>query len=287
MHTSISITACYAFFPLAEGLIRNLQQELITFGLEREMKGLVLLASEGLNATVCGSASSIAEWKQRMRELHRDVTFKDSESDVEVFKRWSVKIKPEIVGLKDPSVIPAGKHKHLSPEEWQAMLTREDVVVVDARNDYEYAIGKFPGAMNPGINAFHEFPEWAKDAAIPKDKKVLMYCTGGIRCEKALLTMEAEGFNDVYQLEGGILGYLEKFPTGDFEGECFVFDHRVAVDGHLRPSQVYGLCPHCGHAGDVAVTCACGTGQKICSDCARDASCKTCSKRCRNELIHA
>lgn len=281
----VSITSSYAFLPLEEGHLADLRHELIRFGQNRGLKGLVLLATEGINATVCGDADVIAEWKERMRELHSDITFKDSTSESDVFRRWSVKIKPEIVGIKDAALRPQGKRRHLTPEEWQDMLTKENVVIVDARNEYEVEIGAFRGAVNPGIAAFHEFPQWVDRAQLPKNKTVMMYCTGGIRCEKALLAMEARGYEDVYQLEGGILSYLERFPEGDFEGECFVFDHRVAVDQHLHPSLHYGLCPHCGHAGDVLIRCHCTTEQKICSDCARTSSCHSCSKRCRNEVL--
>lgn len=162
------------------------------------------------------------------------------------------------------------------------MLESEDTVLLDTRNSYETAIGKFRGAVDPGIEAFHEFPGFIQKAGLPKNKTVMMYCTGGIRCEKALLEMEKQGYEHVYQLEGGILAYLEQFPDKNFEGECFVFDHRVAVDQHLRPSTVYGLCPHCGHAGNVEIRCSCGTVQKVCSTCYSTASRKTCSKRCAN-----
>ena len=284
MSCSVSITSCYAFVPLEAAGLEDLRDELLSFGRARDMRGLTLIATEGINATVSGTAESIEEWKVRLKDLVGEIEWKDSVASKQPFERWSVKIKSEIVGLKDPAICVSGKRGHLSPEEWQSILRSEDVVVVDARNAYEVAIGKFRSAVDPGIDAFHEFPAWAKQAALPKEKKILMYCTGGIRCEKALLTLEAQGYQDVYQLEGGILAYLEKFPHGDFEGECFVFDHRVAVDQHLRPSQTYGLCPHCGNAGDRAITCVCGKERKICGDCEREETRKTCSKRCRNEV---
>lgn len=283
MPASLSITASYAFVPIETSRLEELRREITAFGAEREMKGLVLLASEGINSTVLGNTQAIAEWKELMAKTFGPMEFKDSEADRQVFRRWSVKIKPEIVGLKDPRVRPQGKHRHLSPEEWHAMLAEEDVVIVDARNSFEYAVGKFRNAIDPGTRAFHEFPAAVAKAAIPKDKKVLMYCTGGIRCEKALIAMEAQGYENIYQLDGGILGYLEKFPEGKFEGECFVFDHRVAVDGTLRPSKVFGLCPHCGDPGDMAIRCGCGKEQKICSICAKDEAKRTCSKRCAHE----
>ena len=253
----VSITACYAFFPLSEAELPALREELLNFGKERGMKGLVLLASEGINATVCGSAQTIAEWKQRITALDGSIIFKDSAANQLVFCRWLVKIKREIVQIKDHAIHPEGVHRHLTPEEWHDMQTKEDVILLDARNNYEVAIGKFRGAIDPGIRRFHEFPAYLKRSKIPKNKKVMLYCTGGIRCEKALLAMEREGFHDVYQLQGGILAYLEKYPEENFEGECFVFDHRVAVDQHLQPSKKFTLCPRCGDPSATPVCTSC------------------------------
>lgn len=283
MSQGVFITACYAFVPLTPERVTALHAELSAFGEERGMKGLTLIAEEGINATVSGSATAISQWKECLTALFGNVQFKDSQAKGEVFKRWSVKIKPEIVAIKDPSIRPAGKHRHLSPEEWNAMAYEGDAVIIDARNTQEVAIGKFQNAIDPGTRSFSQFPEFVRRSGIPKDQKVLLYCTGGIRCEKALIAMEAQGYSDVHQLDGGILGYLERFPDGLFEGECFVFDHRVAVDRHLQPSQRYGLCPHCGDPGNVRVHCHCGQVGNVCAPCAKDESCLTCSKRCRNE----
>ena len=246
MPTSVAITAAYAFFPLTAEELPLLQAELKAFGTEQGMKGLVLLAPEGVNSTVCGTPEAIHAWKQRLRALRSDIAFKDSSADGLVFRRWSVKVKPELITFKQPGVAPRGAHKHLSPAAWRAMLARDDVVVVDTRNTYETAIGAFRGALAPDIRHFTEFPDAIRAAAIPKDKTVLLYCTGGIRCEKAVYTMEQQGYESVYQLDGGILAYLEEYPDDAFEGECFVFDHRVAVDQHLRPSRTYRLCAVCG-----------------------------------------
>jgi len=279
----LSITACYAFVMIDATDLEDLRNELMAFGKQRNMQGLVLIAPEGINAMVAGSVDAIAEWKNLLCAKFGKIKFKDSQSDRGVFRRWSVKIKPEIVAIKDEDIQPRGNHKHLSPQAWQDMLEREDVVLVDARNAYEVAIGKFKNAVDPGINMFHEFPAFVKQGTLPKDKKVLLYCTGGIRCEKAIIAMEKEGYDNVYQLEGGILAYLEQFPDSHYEGECFVFDHRAAVDQHLRPSQIYALCPHCGDPGDLLIHCSCGKEQKICASCSRESSRQTCSKRCRNE----
>ncbi|HLC75531.1 MAG TPA: rhodanese-like domain-containing protein [Candidatus Peribacterales bacterium] len=250
----ITITASYAFFPLTQAEIVALQQELKIFGNERGMKGLVLIAPEGINSTVCGTTDAIAEWKVRMRILKNDIVFKDSHAERLVFRRWSVKMKPELITLKQPGIEPTGKHHHLTPHEWKRMMERDDVVIVDTRNWFEVAIGKFRNAIDPTIRCFQDFPDAIKASSIPKEKTVMLYCTGGIRCEKAVLTMEAQGYTNVYQLEGGILAYMEQYPHDAFEGECFVFDHRVALDQELQPSTTYHLCKQCG---DPATKTAC------------------------------
>jgi UPF0176 protein len=277
----VSITAFYTFCPLDAVQLSSLHDQLTAFGQKNNMRGLVLLAEEGINGTVCGSSDAIAAWKKHVTAQFGDITFKDSLADRHVFRRWSVKVKPEIVGLKRPDVVPQGKNNHLSPAEFDRMLKEEDVVVLDARNSYEYGIGKFTNAIDCGTTTFSQFPEFVANADIPKDKKVLMYCTGGIRCEKASLAMQEKGYRDVYQLDGGILAYLEQFPEAAFEGECLVFDQRCAVDQHLRPSQTYNTCPHCGMPGSESVLCrACKSEQKICSDCARIDHRHACSKHC-------
>ncbi len=279
MNTPVVITACYVFVPFTEERLKTLQQELKTFGQQNEMRGLVLIASEGLNGTVAGGAEAIMNWKKKVTELCGETIFKDSSADHMVFRRWSVKIKPEIVALKK-DVHPNGKHKHLTPAEWNEAMEKGDAIIIDTRNDYEVAIGKFEGAIDPKIKSFHEFPEYVEKMEFPKDKKFLIYCTGGIRCEKALLQMEKQGYENVYQLEGGILGYLQQFPEQKFEGECFVFDHRVSVDQKLHPSQTYGMCPHCGNPGDQLIKCFCGKEQKVCTSCLAQERARTCSKNC-------
>lgn len=256
MSAPVAITAAYAFVRLPKRKRAALHAALKAFGEERGMRGLVLIALEGINSTVCGSPEAIAEWKERLREIKDDIVFKDSAAEKLVFRRWSVKLKSELITLKQPGAEPKGAHHHLSPQEWNAMLKRDDVVVVDTRNAYEVALGKFKGAIDPKLNNFQEFPDAMRSANIPKDKKVLLYCTGGIRCEKAIFTMEALGYEHVYQLDGGILAYMEQCPDDAFEGECFVFDHRVAVDQQLRPSQIYKLCRECGNP---TTEVACGT----------------------------
>lgn len=278
--TALAITAGYAFVPLEAKTLPDLQEELLAFGQSRGMEGHTLIAPEGVNGTVAGSMSAINEWKEFLQAKFGPIDFKDSVADRSVFKRWTVRIKPEIVGIKDTGLVPVGSRNHLSPAEWQRVLDEGEAVLVDARNDYEHKIGRFKGSLPAETNAFHDFPAYAASCGIPKDKKVLMYCTGGIRCEKALMEMQRQGYTDVWQLEGGILAYLEQFPHRNFEGECFVFDKRVAVGQELEPSKHYGLCPHCGYAGDVWIDCACGTKKRICDDCHKNEAKRFCSKRC-------
>ncbi|TSC59281.1 MAG: hypothetical protein Greene041662_605 [Candidatus Peregrinibacteria bacterium Greene0416_62] len=281
MPSPIHITAGYAFFPIAEERLPILRKELLAFGHARDMRGLTLLATEGVNGTVCGTAQAIVEWKKYLIAQCGPIVFKDSLADRTVFKRWSVKIKPEIVAIKKDSVKPKGKRKHLSPQEWQKMLQNHDVTVIDTRNHFEIEVGKFRGAIDPKIQQFSEFPEYVRTSKIPKGKKILLYCTGGIRCEKALIAMEQEGYKNVFQLEGGILAYLQQFPECAFEGECFVFDRRTAVDQHLCPSQIYGICPHCGDPGTVKIACTmCEHQTMVCQECNTQQHRRTCSKNC-------
>jgi UPF0176 protein len=161
----------------------------------------------------------------------------------------------------------------VSPAEWDRLLrTDPNVVLVDTRNDYEVAIGRFRGAVDPGLETFHGWDDWVENHPVPPGAKVLIYCTGGIRCEKAILSLQERGVDDVWQLDGGILRYLEEFPDGGmFDGECFVFDERVAVDNHLAPTVRWVKCPHCGdpaEAGSVAGACPyCGVDAVVCDGC--------------------
>lgn len=283
MDSPVAITAFYKFFDIAEDQLTNLQEELRSFGKKHGMRGLTLLATEGINGTVCGTPEVIARWKELIQHHAGDVVFKDASADTVVFPRWFVKIRQEIVSLRQPDVEPDGKRNHLTPEEWNAMLEQDDVVVLDTRNVYETEIGMFENAIDPKIQNFQEFSDYVKKGEIAKDKKVMMYCTGGIRCEKALIEMQKQGYEHVYQLEGGILAYLQKFPEQKFAGECFVFDHRVSVDQHLQPSERYKTCPHCGNPGDKAINCThCDARCAVCVHCLEDKQLSFCSKDCRH-----
>jgi UPF0176 protein len=251
-------------------------------------RGLIIIGGEGFNATISAKTTqSFEDFKQKIREHFKapDLFFKDSVSDVCPFRRFRVKIRPEIVTLGDASLVPwdmDGRNHHLTPSEWNNVMKNEDHVMIDTRNWYETKIGTFKGALNPMTDKFTEFPKFLENNNIPKDKKILIFCTGGIRCEKGILEVQRQGYKNVFQLYGGILNYLNEFPNDQFEGECFVFDHRVAVTQEMKPTAQYKLCPHCGQPGKTEVDCKrCDTHEFICEDCAKIEFKKdTCSKNC-------
>ena len=283
------VSAHYKFIPLEEKNVDAICDDLFAFGEKIHMSGLVLIGTEGLNGTVATASQELLDaWKTKLESIFGEITFKDSYSDEQPFKRWFVKIRPEIVSLGDTNIVPNGKNNHLSPEEWDAMIDSEDVVILDTRNDYETEIGIFEGAVDPKLHCFQEFPDYVKHCDIPKDKKVLMYCTGGIRCEKASMEMQKQGYENVYQLDGGILKYMQERPRKKWKGECFVFDHRVAVNEDLKPSERYGLCPHCGDPGDRHIVCEhCQKPGMMCVRCIKSMNRQTCSKDCayRRNLV--
>jgi len=285
MNYNYRVTAFYRFAVLAEESLSLLKLDLTDFAKREGVLGLVLLGKEGINGTVAGPEQGIWNFKAKLRTINgfEELEFKDSESEVRPFRRFKVDIRPEIVTLKKNVASPIHKDPtHLSPEEWQAVIdSTDEFLMIDVRNEYETAIGKFEGAVDPKLQKFSDFPKFLEEQAIPKDKKVLMYCTGGIRCEKALHEMKQRGFESVFQLDGGILKYLEVFPHRSFEGECFVFDHRVSVDQQLQPSKQYKLCPHCGNPGDKIIICReCNSSAVVCVKCFCEESNRTCSKNC-------
>jgi len=261
-----------------------LKTELETAAAGLQISGLIITACEGANGTVAGTPDNIEKFKKKLSLTlqSNEIKFKDSWAFKNPFRRFKVKTRQEIVSIGSTELFPELTHNHhLSPTEWNEVLEKEDVLLVDTRNKYETELGVFQGAIDPNINTFQEFPEYIQKANFPKDKKILMYCTGGIRCEKAILEMQRQGYENVYQLEGGILKYLEQYPDHHYKGECFVFDHRVSVDQKLEPSKEYFLCAHCGNPGKEIYECGnCGQLSKICKNCSQNAELKTCSKNC-------
>ncbi|MCB0338718.1 MAG: hypothetical protein KDD53_03895 [Bdellovibrionales bacterium] len=283
------ITTFYKFLPLTEQEVEHLQGTLLALGEELDLLGLILVAKEGVNGTVASSRSSIDKLTETLLSLCGEMQFKESSASKPPFPRMKVKIKDEIVAIGNPELIPpAPVNRHLSPSEFNDMLEnhKEEIILLDTRNTYETDIGKFRNALTPPLDKFNEFPKYVESANLPKDKTILMYCTGGIRCEKAILEMQKNGYENVYQLQGGILKYLEEFPNKHFDGECFVFDHRVAVQQDLSPSETFKLCPHCGDPGSSKIVCKnCGASSTICEDCKKAEKNQTCSKNCRYHFV--
>jgi len=251
--------AFYKFVQLPD--FAQLKPPLLAFCEANEVKGIILLASEGINSTIAGPPAGVQAVLAYLRRDPRliDLLHKESWSDKAPFYRMKVRLKQEIVTMGVPGISPtqmAGTY--VKPADWNALISDPEVVVVDTRNDYEVGIGTFTGALNPDIKSFAKLPEWVAQAAAlnptrGKKPKVAMFCTGGIRCEKSTALLRAQGFDEVYHLEGGILKYLETVPESQslWQGQCFVFDERVSVGHGLIPGQ-HGLCRACRQPLDEA-----------------------------------
>lgn len=247
---SVVVATFYKFVTVED--CEDLQRSLQTYCDNLALQGTILLAPEGLNATVSGSDEHIAQLLKWLRADPRftDLTAKFSPADDHPFGRMKVKVKPEIVTLGQPAANPTERvGTYIAPAEWNQVISDPDVVLVDARNDYEVNIGTFKGAVNPHTDSFRELPAYLTTHLNPQQhKKVAMFCTGGIRCEKATAYLLQQGFQEVYHLQGGILKYLEEVPEAEslWAGECFVFDERVAVSHGLQPGS-HELCYACGY----------------------------------------
>ncbi|MDP2152660.1 MAG: rhodanese-related sulfurtransferase [Methylotenera sp.] len=246
--------ALYKFVSLPE--YQTLQAPILAACKIHHIKGTLLLAEEGINGTIAGLPDDIHLLLNYLRtdtlfaNKFSDLEHKESFADEHPFYRMKVKLKKEIVTLGVPGVSPTKKvGSYVKPEDWNALISDPDVVLIDTRNDYEVDIGTFKGAIDPKTTTFREFPEYiAKNFDKTKHKKVAMFCTGGIRCEKASSYMLDQGFDEVYHLQGGILKYLETVPEEQsmWQGECFVFDQRVAVKHNLEVGD-FDQCYACRH----------------------------------------
>lgn len=246
----VVVAALYKFVALED--YHDLREPLLDRCINAGLKGTLLLASEGINGTVAGTREGIDELLAWLRADPRfaDIDHKESFDDHMPFYRMKVKLKKEIVTMGVDGIDPNQRvGTYVKPKDWNDLVNDPEVLLVDTRNDYEYGIGSFHGAVDPKTTTFREFPEYVRRELDPaKHKKVAMFCTGGIRCEKASAFMLNEGFEEVYHLEGGILKYLEEVPEQDstWRGECFVFDNRVAVNHQLEKGQ-YDQCYGCRH----------------------------------------
>ncbi|PIW60148.1 rhodanese-related sulfurtransferase [Shewanella sp. CG12_big_fil_rev_8_21_14_0_65_47_15] len=246
--SKVVVCALYKFVALPQ--FETIREPLLTMMERAEIKGTLLLASEGINGTVAGSQASIEAllaWLNSQSGLD-NIVYKLSFDDEMPFYRTKVKLKKEIVTMGVEGIDPLKVvGTYVKPQDWNALISDPEVILVDTRNDYEVQIGTFKNAINPVTETFREFPEYVKQNLDPaKHKKVAMFCTGGIRCEKSTAYLKEQGFEEVYHLEGGILKYLEEVKQEEslWEGECFVFDNRVAVDHDLKKGQ-YDQCNAC------------------------------------------
>jgi UPF0176 protein len=242
------VCAMYKFVTLDH--YESLRDPLLELMKSLNVFGTLLLASEGINGTVAGSRNSIDSllaWLRQDRCLG-DIDCKESYTDRRPFLRSKVKLKKEIVTMGVEGIDPKRVvGTYVEPKDWNALISDPEVVLVDTRNDYEVQVGTFRGAINPNTETFREFPQYVKNNLDPQQhKKVAMFCTGGIRCEKSTAYLKEQGFDEVYHLKGGVLKYLEDVPADDtlWDGECFVFDDRVTVDHQLQKGH-YDQCHAC------------------------------------------
>ena len=244
------VATFYAFAELSN--LVELQKTFTNFLKKEEIKGTVLLACEGINGTLAGTEAGINSFKNflQLHNLYQSQNYKTSSCIDNPFPRLKVKLKNEIVSLgnelADPTKIVG---EYVQPEDWNNLISQDDVLVLDTRNTYEFSIGTFKNSIQPRTTNFREFPNWLESlesSGVDKNKKVAMFCTGGIRCEKASSLMKAKGFKNIFHLQGGILNYMEKVDKESslWNGECFVFDDRVALTHNLEVGS-YDMCHGC------------------------------------------
>lgn len=293
----LEVQTFYHFLTLSDEDVKRIKRDMEEAAERLEISGLVILGREGLNATASGPSDTLPLFLKDVGHLLAPgfEFFNVKTSWVEVgekipFLGFLVKVRKEIVTLKRPDLLPhePGSRTHISPEEWHQGIQDPNAIVIDTRNTYETSIGTFRGAVTPDIEEFSDFPEWLEKNVQDRAKPTYIFCTGGIRCEKAIVAMEERGFTNVKQLDGGILNYIDRFPasksTSLWDGECFVFDNRIAVDGDGRASQRYSACPHCGQPADHSAFCVrCDSPAVLCDSCFNEKSesgAVTCSKNC-------
>lgn len=244
----IIVAALYHFTRLSDP--EALRAPLARLCCGQGVRGTLLLAPEGINGTIAGTRTAIDAVLAHIRALPgcADLEWKESAAETMPFGRMKVRLKREIVTMGQPDVDPtAATGRYVTPQDWNALILADDVAVIDTRNDYEVEIGSFAGAVDPGTRSFRDFPEWWRaNADRFAGKRIAMFCTGGIRCEKSTNFLIGEGVPEVFHLKGGILKYLEEMPEEDslWRGECFVFDRRVSLGHGLRQGE-HTLCHAC------------------------------------------
>jgi len=244
----ITVAALYRFARFPDPAV--IRTPLLALCDAEGIKGTLLLAREGINGTIAGSEAGIAAVIAHIRTLPdcAEIVVKYSHATAMPFHRLKVRLKREIVTMGEPAIDPlAGVGHYVKPADWNALIDDPDTIVIDTRNAYEVKVGTFARAIDPATESFRDFPAWVREhRAELEGKKVAMFCTGGIRCEKSTAFLKAEGLSEVFHLEGGILKYLEEVPQAEsrWRGECFVFDERVAV-GHGLALGTHELCRAC------------------------------------------
>lgn len=277
----LRVAAFYKYTELKDP--KRFAAEHQAFCRELGLKGRILVATEGINGSVSGTPDQIEHYKRSLTSDPRfaGIEFKEDDCLMHPFNRMNIKVKPELVRFEQ-SVDYRDAGTHLSPEEFKTMAEEEDVIILDARNDYESRVGKFKNALTPTIKTFREFPKVAEQLKDKKEKKILMYCTGGIRCEKASAFLKKEGFAHVYQLHGGILNFAKHCPDTLWEGTCFVFDKRLLSTVNQADQQPLTQCDICAIPCDLYKNCRnndCDRFTVVCLECERSFG-GCCSKAC-------
>lgn len=233
---SYQITTFYKFKRLSD--LPRLKVRLLQMLKKYSIFGTIIIAQEGFNSTVCGEKEDTGKFLDELVDIFEtEIEYKSSFHSEIAFKRQKVKVKKEIVTLRKQVDVRQGFGTHVDAKDWNSFLEDPETLVLDTRNNYEFCVGTFKGAVNPKTDSFSDLPEFVEQNLDPKiHKKIAVFCTGGIRCEKFAPYLKSKGFEEVFQLEGGILRYLEETPENEnlWEGECFVFDERISVDKELR-----------------------------------------------------
>lgn len=250
------------------------------------VKGRIYIGNEGINGTLGGTREQVEKYKSHLTGIEgfEDIDFKTDTCDFIPFAKLICKTRDEIVSLHVDDIDPENGGTYLEPDEWRnALESEEDMILIDVRNDYESKIGHFEGAITPDVDNFYDFPEWLDQFDAPKDKKVLMYCTGGIRCEKFSVLMKEKGWKNVNQLHGGILRYAREEGGTHFKGKCFVFDDRLVVPVNEEDSEPIARCEITGKPADTYINCANMECNKlfVCSEEGARIMEGCCSEECR------
>lgn len=281
----INVILFYKFVDLED--LDRIKKDHLKFCLDLGVKGKVLLAKEGINGSISGTEEQIEKYKSFLsnNELFKGIEFKEEIAIHHPFDKMVIKVKNEIIRI-DKSLDMSKVGKHISPQEFLESYNGQNVVVLDTRNDYEFNAGRFKGAINPEIKTFREFPNFVDGLKISRDTPIVMYCTGGIRCEKASAYMINKGFTNVSQLHGGIINFCQKLPNTAWEGSCFVFDKRLTSDVEGNQSPVSD-CIHCCIKSDQYRNCKnkfCNKLMFVCPDCQKQMH-NCCSEDCMKKIL--